>query len=251
MLKVENLAFGYTKKTPILKGASISLEKGEIGVVLGPNGAGKSTLFKNILGLLKPSSGVIEIDGKDMINIAPRERAKSIAYVPQSVDMPMLSVYETILAARLPYYTFAPTKKDREIVFNIIREFGLEHYMNTMATNLSGGEKQIVAIARAMAQEPKVLIFDEPTSNLDISRELLLQDRVSQIAKNKDVTILMAVHDLNLAYDIGDKFFFVKDGEVVAQGGKEVFTEVTIKETFNRECHIKEIDNQIYIKYVR
>ena len=251
MLKVENLAFGYSKKTPILKGASISLKKGEIGVVLGPNGAGKSTLFKNVLGLLKPSSGIVEIDGKDMINISPRERAKSIAYVPQNVDLPMLSVYETILAARLPYYTFAPTKRDREIVFNIIREFGLEHYMNTMATNLSGGEKQIVAIARAMAQEPKVLIFDEPTSNLDISRELLLQDRVSKIAKNKDVTILMAVHDLNLAYDIGDIFFFVKDGEVIAQGGKEIFTEETIKATFNRECHIKEIDNQIYIKYVR
>ena len=91
-----------------------------------------------------------------------------------------------------------------------------------MATNLSGGEKQIVAIARAMAQEPKVLIFDEPTSNLDISRELLLQDRVSKIAKNKDVTILMAVHDLNLAYDIGDKFFFASDPFVITSLVKSV-----------------------------
>ncbi len=251
MLRVENLSFGYTKKTPILKSASLTLDKGQVGIVLGPNGAGKSTLFKNILGLVKPTGGIIEIDGNDMINISPRERAKHIAYVPQSVEMPMLSVYETILAARIPYYTFAPTKRDREIVFNVIREFGLEHYMNTMATNLSGGEKQIVAIARAMAQEPKVLIFDEPTSNLDISRELLLQERVTKIAKNKDVTILMAVHDLNLAYDMGDKFFFVKEGEIVAQGGKEVFTEENILKVFNRECQIKEIDNQIYIKYVR
>ncbi len=251
MLRVENLSFGYSKKNPTIKNVELSLDKGEVGVVLGPNGAGKSTLFKNILGLLKPQLGSVTIDGKDMINISSKERAKSIAYVSQNVEMPMLSVYETILTSRIPYYTFAPTKRDREIVFKTIRDFGLEHYMNKMATNLSGGEKQIVAIARAMAQEPKVIIFDEPTSNLDISRELLLQDRITKIAKENEVTVLMAVHDLNLAYDMGDKFFFIKDGEVVAQGGKEAFNEENILKTFNRECQIKEIDNQMYIKFVR
>ena len=251
MLRVEDLTFGYSKKHPTIKNVAISLEKGEVGVVLGPNGAGKSTLFKNILGLLKPQFGNVTIDGKDMINISSKDRAKSIAYVSQNVEMPMLSVYETILTSRIPYYTFAPTKRDREIVFKTIRDFGLEHYMNKMATNLSGGEKQIVAIARAMAQEPKVIIFDEPTSNLDISRELLLQDRIAKIAKENEVTVLMAVHDLNLAYDMGDKFFFLKDGEIVAQGGKDAFNEENILKTFNRECQIKEIDNQIYIKFVR
>ena len=251
MLKVENLTFGYSKKQRTIKDVAISLDKGDIGVVLGPNGAGKSTLFKNVLGLLKPQSGSISVDNQDMINISPKERAKNIAYVSQNVEMPMLSVYETILMSRIPYYSFGPTKKDREIVFKTIRDFGLEHFMNKMATNLSGGEKQIVAIARAMAQEPKVIIFDEPTSNLDISRELLLQERITKIAKEKGVTVLMAIHDLNLAYDMGDKFFFLKDGEVVAQGGKEVFNEENIKMTFNRECQIKKIDEQIYIKFIR
>lgn len=251
MLKVENLTFGYSKKQRTIKDVAISLDKGDIGVVLGPNGAGKSTLFKNVLGLLKPQSGSISVDNQDMINISPKERAKNIAYVSQNVEMPMLSVYETILMSRIPYYSFGPTKKDREIVFKTIRDFGLEHFMNKMATNLSGGEKQIVAIARAMAQEPKVIIFDEPTSNLDISRELLLQERITKIAKEKGVTVLMAIHDLNLAYDMGDKFFFLKDGEVVAQGGKEVFNEENIKMTFNRECQIKKIDGQIYIKFIR
>ena len=251
LLKVENLTFGYSKKQTTIKDVAISLDKGDIGVVLGPNGAGKSTLFKNVLGLLKPQSGSISVDNQDMINISPKERAKNIAYVSQNVEMPMLSVYETILMSRIPYYSFGPTKKDREIVFKTIRDFGLEHFMNKMATNLSGGEKQIVAIARAMAQEPKVIIFDEPTSNLDISRELLLQERITKIAKEKGVTVLMAIHDLNLAYDMGDKFFFLKDGEVVAQGGKEVFNEENIKMTFNRECQIKKIDEQIYIKFIR
>ena len=251
LLKVENLTFGYSKKQPTIKDVALSLDKGDVGVVLGPNGAGKSTLFKNILGLLKPQSGLVSIDGKDMINTSPKERAKNIAYVSQSVEMPMLSVYETILTSRIPYYNFAPSKRDREIVFKAIRDFGLEHYMNKMATNLSGGEKQIVAIARAMAQEPKEIIFDEPTSNLDISRELLLQERITKIAKENGVTILMAIHDLNLAYDMGDKFFFLKDGEIIAQGGKEAFNEENILKTFNRECNIKQIDNQIYIKFIR
>ena len=251
MLSIENLSFSYSKKTPLLTNVNLTLDKGDIGIVLGPNGAGKSTLFKNILGFVKPASGTVVVDDKEILSLPPKERAKYIAYVPQSVEMPMLSVYETILTSRIPYYSIGPTKQDREIVFKAIRDFGLEHYMNKMATNLSGGEKQIVAIARAMAQEPKVLIFDEPTSNLDISRELLLQDKIQKIAKERGVTILMAVHDLNLAYDLGDKFFFLKEGNIIAEGGKEAFSEENIFKAFNRECHIKEIDNQIYIKFVR
>ena len=251
MLKVDGIRFAYTKNKPVLKEASFELGTGEIGVVIGQNGAGKSTLFKTVLGLLKPANGSISIDNVDMLTLPSKERAKHMAYVSQNVEMPMLSVYETILTSRIPYYKFGPTKKDREIVFSTIREFGLEHYMNTMATNLSGGEKQIVAIARAMAQEPKVLIFDEPTSNLDVSKEILLQERALKIAKEKGVSILMAIHDLNLAYDIGDKFFFMKEGKVFAAGGKEVFNEENLKEAFNREFEMKRIDDSTYIKVKR
>ena len=251
MLKVENIRFSYVKNKPVVNDASFELATGEIGVIIGQNGAGKSTLLKNVLGLLKPQSGSISIDGVDMINISPKERAKNMAYVSQNVEMPALSVYETILTSRLPYYTLSPTKKDREVVYKTIRDFKLEHYMNTMSTNLSGGEKQIVAIARAMAQEPKVLIFDEPTSNLDVSKEIMLQERVLNIVKNNSVSILIAIHDLNLAYDFGDKFFFMKDGDIFASGGKEVFTDENLKIAFNREFEIKRIDDSIYIKAKR
>ena len=251
MLNINNLHFGYSKNNEILKGISLSLSAGEIGVVLGQNGAGKSTLFKNILGLVKPSQGEITIDGIDMINIKPKLRAQKIAYVAQNVELPMLSVYETILMARLPYYALAPSKKDREIVFSIIREFGLEHYMNKMATELSGGEKQIVAIARALAQEPDLLVFDEPTSNLDISRELLLEEKATKVAKEKNIAIIMAVHDLNLAYDVGDKFFFINNGEIIAEGDKASFNEDNINKTFGRKCTIKNIDGSTYIKFER
>jgi len=251
MLKIENLHFGYKPQNEILKGINLTLSRGEIGVLLGKNGAGKSTLFKNVLGLLKPNKGEITIDGMDMINISTRKRAKKIAYVSQNVEMPTLTVYETILLARLPYYSLNPSKRDREIVYSIIREFNLEHYMNKLATELSGGEKQIIAIARAMAQEPDILLFDEPTSNLDISKEIMLQDELFEIVKKKNVSVFMAIHDLNLAYDFGDKFFFINGGQIVAQGGKEVFNEENIYKAFNQRCEIKKIDNQTFIKFRR
>lgn len=251
MLSIKNLHFGYSKKEEILKGIDVSLNTGEIGVILGANGAGKSTLLKNILGLLKPSQGEITINGEDMINIKSKLRAQKIAYVSQNVEMPNLSVYETILMARLPYYSLAPSKKDREIVFSIIREFDLEHYMNKMSTELSGGEKQIVAIARALAQEPNLLVFDEPTSNLDISKSLLLEEKIMRVVKEKNIAVIMAIHDLNIAYDIADRFYFMNHGGIIASGGKEVFTEENIYKTFEQKCTIKNIDGTTYIKFER
>lgn len=251
MLSIKNLHFGYSKTNEILKGIDLSLNSSEIGVILGANGAGKSTLLKNILGLLKPSLGEITIDNEDMINIKPKLRAQKIAYVSQNVELPNLSVYETILMARLPYYALAPSKEDKDIVLDIIREFDLEQFMNKMSTELSGGEKQIVAIARALSQQPDLLVFDEPTSNLDISRSLLLEEKIKKVAKEKNIAVIMAVHDLDIAYDIADKFYFMNKGEIVASGGKEVFTEENIYKTFEQKCTIKNIDGTTYIKFER
>ena len=251
MLSVKNLHFGYAKNSEVLKGIDLNLEAGEVGVILGANGAGKSTLFKNILGLVKPNAGEITINGEDMINIKPRLRAQKIAYVSQNVELPKLTVYETILMARLPYYALAPSKKDREIVFSIIRDFDLEHYMNKLCSELSGGEKQIVAIARALAQEPDLLVFDEPTSNLDISHSLLLEEKIMQVAKEKNIAVIISVHDLNIAFDLADKFYFINKGEIVAYGGKESFNEENIYKTFEQKCTIKTIDGATYIKFER
>ena len=249
MLKISNLTSGYTKNNDVIKDITFEVSAGDICVILGRNGAGKSTLLKTILGLLKPTKGSISIDGIEMVGVSEIERAKNIAYVAQNVELPNLSVFDTIMLARLPYYTFTPTKHDREVVWSVIEEFGLQDKALKMARNLSGGEQQLVAIARAMAQEPKVLVFDEPTSNLDIANEMLLEKRIRSIAKDKGIAVLISMHDLSIAYDLGDRFVFVKEGMILADGNKEVFTEENVYKTLDRKCKIQTIDDTTFIKF--
>jgi iron complex transport system ATP-binding protein len=251
MLKVSNLSSGYYKNETIIDNVNFTLNNGEIGILIGENGSGKTTIFKTILGFLKPKDGTIAIDDLDLINMSLNERAKNIAYVSQNIEMPPLSVYECVLLGRLPYYLLNPTKKDKEICNEVIKELNLEHLKNKNVLELSGGERQRVAIARAIAQEPKLLIFDEPTSNLDIVNEMLLHDVILKIAKEKNIMILVSLHELNLAYDLGDKFIFVKDGFVISEGNKEAFNENNIQNTFNKECMIIDIDGTKFIKFRR
>ena len=248
MLSIEKLTAGYSKNNNVIKDITFDVQRGEICVILGRNGAGKSTLLKSVLGLLKPT-GSITIDGEEMVGVNEKVRAKNIAYVAQNVDLPNLTVYETIMLSRLPYYSLNPTKKDKEVVWNVIQEFGLEDKALTLSKNLSGGEQQLVAIARSMAQEPKVLVFDEPTSNLDVANEMLLENRIQSIAKERGITVLISMHDLSTAYDLGDKFVFIKDGEVLAQGTKEIFTEENVYRTLDRKCKIQTIDGTTFIKF--
>ena len=249
MLKVSNLSSGYYKNETIIDNVNFTLDDGEVGVLIGENGSGKSTIFKTILGFLKPKEGSILINDLDLINMSLNERAKNIAYVSQNIEMPPLTVYECVLLGRLPYYLLNPTKMDKEICNSVIKELNLEHLKNKNVLELSGGERQRVAIARAIAQEPKLLIFDEPTSNLDIVNEMLLHNVIIKIAKEKNIMILVSLHELNLAYDLGDKFIFIKKGNIISSGNKEIFNEDNILKTFDKECMIIDIDGTKFIKF--
>lgn len=244
MLKISNLSFAYKKNNNVLNDINLSLKNKSIGVVLGKNGSGKSTLFKNILGILKPNQGDIKLNDLDMINIKKDLRAKKISYVPQDITFGSLSVFDSVLLGRITYFNYIVKDEDIKIVNDIIHEMKLDKIALKNVNELSGGERQKVAIARALVQEPELIIFDEPTGNLDIYNEKLILDEAKKIVKNKNVSILISLHDLNLAYEFADEFYFIKEGKIIYQGDKEVFNEENIKETFDLNVKLTNVENK-------
>lgn len=245
MLSVENLTFRYSRQgAPVLNGVNLELKQGEIGILLGKNGSGKTTCFKNILGILSPSGGSIRFDGEDLLKMPRRERARRIAYVPQDIHFGALSVFDSILMGRVSYFGLKASHEDYLAAERIMVEMHLKDFAQRNVEELSGGERQKIAIARAMAQEPKLMVFDEPTGNLDIANEQLIIEEAKKLAKEKNIAILSSLHDLNQAMYFGDKFFFLKNGVVAHAGGQEVIRENVIKDIFDINVRIVEIEKQ-------
>ena len=245
MLNIENLTFRYDRSgLAVLNGANLQLNQGEIGILLGKNGSGKTTLFKNLLGINKPSGGKILFDGQNLLKMPRRERARRIAYVPQDIQFGALTVFDSILMGRVSYFGLKASHEDYVAVEKIIRDMDLESFAQRNVDELSGGERQKIAIARAMAQEPKLMVFDEPTGNLDISNEHLIFQEAKKLAREKNISILSSLHDLNQALAFGDKFFFLKDGVVKYAGGPEIITPEVIKDTYGMDVRICEIDGR-------
>ncbi len=245
MIEIKDLSFRYSRFSDnVLKGVNLTLDDGEIGILLGKNGSGKTTLFRNILGINHPATGSILFDRKDITRLSRRERAKLIAYVPQHIHFGELSVFDSIMLGRISYFGLSAGSEDISAVNRIIDEMGLSSIAKRNAEELSGGEKQKVAIARALAQEPKLLIFDEPTGNLDIANEQLIIRESKKLSREKGISILSSLHDLNEALDLGDRFFFLKDGRILFEGGIDVFSQETITKTFDAKVRITEVSGK-------
>ena len=247
MLKIENLHYSYTGKTEVLRGADLELSEGQVGILLGKNGSGKTTLFRALLGLVKPQKGTILFEGESLLKLGRVQRAKRIAYVPQDIQFGDLTVFDSVLMGRISYFGLQASKEDYEAVEKLLVDMDLLELAHRNVTELSGGEKQKIAIARAMAQQPRLMVFDEPTGNLDIANEQLIIREAKKLAKEKNIAVLSSLHDLNQALALGDRFFFMKDGVVKYSGGREIFTPEVIKDVFGADVELLEKDGRTVI----
>ncbi len=220
-MTIQVTAVDYTlEKTSILHDIHLDILPGEMVGVIGPNGSGKSTLLKHIYRVLQPQSGTVRMDGQDLFHLSARDTAKKMAVVRQEADVSFdFQVGEIVLMGRTPHKELwqSDTREDFRIVEESLLQVGLQGYEERSFFSLSGGEKQRVLIARALAQQAQILILDEPTNHLDIQHQL----HVLELVKSLKLTACAALHDLNLASMYCDRLFVLKDGRVLTSGTPE------------------------------
>lgn len=236
ILEARNIGFNYDKKE-VLKDVNLSIDKGEIAVIIGPNGCGKSTLLKILIRCLKPNKGEIFLEGKDIKKIKNNEVAKKLAMLPQAKNIPSDVIVETLVGyGRFPHLGFNKRlkKEDYDIVDWAIEKTGLQDLKNRTVGTLSGGERQRAWIAMALAQKTDILILDEPTTFLDISYQLDILQLIKQLNEELGLTIIMVLHDLNLATRYAHKIYAMKDGLIYKQGKyDETIDNLLLKDVFN------------------
>ncbi|MFW6048000.1 MAG: ABC transporter ATP-binding protein [Candidatus Natronoplasma sp.] len=240
ILDIKDLSFSYDGQEKVLDDVSVSLDEGEILAVIGPNGSGKTTLIKCIGNILTAQKGSIELDRKRLDSYERKEIARKIGYVPQveSKGFPS-TVYDTILMGRKPYISWEPSERDLEIVSNIIEKLGLEPISMKEINELSGGQRQKVFVARALAQQPDLLLLDEPTSDLDLKHKLEVLNIIRQQV-DQGISAILAIHDLNMALRYSDKIVMLKEGNVFDSGGLDVVTQENIEAVYGVKVYITE-----------
>ena len=251
-LKVKNVEFSYAS-VPILKDICIELAASEMLGVVGPNGAGKSTLLRCIDRILKPQRGSILLDEREIKKMSMLELAKKLGYIPQSTAQVFpATVFDTVLLGRRPHVGWRSGEKDRKKVLKALQMLNIEKFAMRDINELSGGQQQKVFIARALTQEPDVLLFDEPTSNLDIKHQLEVMEIIKSIVREKGISAIMAIHDLNLASRYADRIIMMNDGEIFSAGDSvSVLTPESIKQVYGVEAEVNHIHGRPYIVPIR
>jgi len=219
-IDIKNLSYAYGKPL-VLKDISFSVPEGDFFIVIGPNGSGKTTLMKVISGIRKFQKGRLDVLGRAIGAYTKKTLARTVALVPQDVpaDFPF-TVNELVLMGRSPYLGMLglPQKEDVDIADQAVAFTGVEHLAHRKLDQLSGGERQLVFIARAICQQPQIILLDEPTASLDLSHQVKIMDLMERLKLEKGITVVMVSHDVNLAAMYGDTLLLLKDGRVIRQG---------------------------------
>ena len=245
-LDIDHIKFSYNS-TPVLDNVTLKLRCGEVLAVVGPNGSGKSTLLKCIDQILRPQHGTIMIDDKCIKDYTKEDIAKKLGYVPQGNGGSFpATVFDTILLGRKPHIRWAPSTRDLNVVAKVIDTLDLENLVLRDINELSGGQRQKVIIGRALAQEPSILLLDEPTSNLDLKHQLEVLKLVRDQADH-GVSAIIAIHDLNLALRYGDKIVMLDKGKVFAAGGLEVLTPENIESVYDVKVRVIKNSGRIIV----
>lgn len=235
MLEIENLLCGYGDRI-VLKDVTFKINTGEIAGIIGPNGCGKTTLFRAITKILKPKAGRIIFNGKDVSKVSHRELAKEIAVVSQDEIFEGIDVEEYVLLGRIPHrekFRFFDTKKDIDAAVKAMDMTDVSSFGSRPLSELSGGERQRVFIGRALAQEPRILLLDEPTTHLDIGHQVEILELVKKLNRKQGLTVVSILHDLNLASSYCDRLILMNEGRIFKEGtAEEVLTYQCIEKVY-------------------
>lgn len=241
ILSVEDLLFQY-RNHAIIKKIALNVDNGEVVAVLGPNGVGKTTLLKCLNRILHPKKGVIFLDGEQIGGLSAREIAQRAGYVPQQVETGRITAFDAVILGRRPHIAWDVTDRDLRIVDAVFHRLSMDHLRLHFIDEMSGGELQKVAIARALVQEPKVLLLDEPTSSLDLKNQMEIMETITHIVREHGISVVMTMHDLNQAFRFANRFLFLKNGYVHTYGGSDVVTAEVIEEVYGLPVLIGSIE---------
>ena len=242
-IQIENLSYAFGNRA-VLRNIEFSVRQGEFFIVIGPNGSGKTTLMRTIAGILRAQAGQIKIFERQMSSYKRKELARLVAFVPQGLptDLPF-TVAELVLMGRAPYNSTLgiETEKDYRVSEQAMGFTEVAHLAARKLDQLSGGEQQRVFIARAICQEPKILLLDEPTASLDLAHQVRIMDLMEKLKADKGMTLVMVSHDINLAAMYGGQLLLLRDGQMVCMGSpKEILTFKTLEDTYDCKLLVDE-----------
>ncbi|MFO7644316.1 MAG: ABC transporter ATP-binding protein [Desulfosarcina sp.] len=246
ILDVRDIHIGYNGRM-VLQGLDLTVDRGQVLTILGPNGVGKTTLLRCINAMLRPKTGAVLVEDADVFRMRAGEIAKRLGYVAQRNDAGRMTAFDAVLLGRKPHLRWRVSEEDLRKVDGALKQLDLAHLALRHIDEMSGGELQKVCIARALVQEPSVLLLDEPTSSLDLKNQLEILRTIRQVVIEHQLAAVMTMHDLNMAFRFSDTYLFMKQGKVFCCGRNEDLTPEVVQAVYGVPVDILRHRRQIVV----